>query len=106
MTDREEAKARYNPTIIIVSILFIFSLILAVVGVTLGRENKSEIKRGELTESVENEADVYINKFFEGKSGFANGEEKVLLEDPFRNECDPTSGDGTPSISSNIVCLR
>lgn len=88
-----------------VLLLFIVSLILIYKGLT-NYKNKSATSKTEVSQEELYQEDVSLSDYFKESSFDEDRDEEFLKNDPFKDVCAQTSGDGLPSVSSNTVCIR
>lgn len=88
--------------------LFLVSIIIAVSSFIFTGNNKEEV----VVKNVEQPSeapmeDVSLEEYFKDSSSTSNDEDSgYLINDPFKDMCSDTSGDGKPAYKSNTVCLR
>jgi hypothetical protein len=91
-------------TLLVVSVFTFFVLLAALIFNKQPPEDSSSLA-DEFVQEEEHE--FSLNEYFQSQreSAFIF-EDEYYVNDPFKQECAGTAGDGLPSIYSNIVCLR
>lgn len=108
-TNSEASGKPTGGVIILLLFLFMISFTLLAIGLLKGRSTVNY--EPSVTEYNEDESiDDSISDFFDeafSKTSATNARDEVYLQDdPFREECESTSGDGVPAISFGTVCYR
>lgn len=107
----KESKKVEHPTVFyVVLILLAASIGLIIFGLSINPKKVAVSVSEKETVSIESQKtnDQDIGKYFES-SAFGDtslDQDQFLKDDPFREKCAATAGDGKPSVSSNTVCLR
>lgn len=110
-----KAKSSTNPKpnggiLILLFLLFVISVTLLVIGFMNSKKNNGLIETAvpDEIEHVENEESItnYFDDAFSKSSSGDAQDEVYLQDDPFKDQCASTSGDGVPAISFGTVCYR
>jgi len=99
-----------NPAVFVaIFILFLVSFALILYGVIFPKKVANDIaKESENAGNVVNE-EVDLNEFFKDsdQNQYLSGEgAEFAVDDPFVEQCAPTSGDNQPAFNSFTVCVR
>ena len=97
-----------NPILfLIVMVLFLISTIVLTVGLLRTRGNQLESINLTKNKKESSQEENSISSYF--KDEFARrkiGDDEFLGDDPFKDVCAETSGDGVPVITFGTVCVR
>lgn len=108
-TDNNKSSGPSGGIMILVLSLFLMSVVLLTIGL-INNKNGGFIdipkpKDVFIRNDSEDVTDYFDEAFSKSSSGDAQ-DEVYLQDDPFKDTCADTSGDGVPAISFGTVCYR
>jgi len=106
---KESNKIELPLVFYIVLILLAASIGLIIFGLVIQKKELETVsEKAEASVGTKEASDQDIGKYFEDISfeDSSLDQDQFLKDDPFREKCAATAGDGLPSVSSNTVCLR